>query len=97
MKYVEKDDEYDFYKNEGDKIWDVTENPISRGPVLFSFDKKKIFNFWEDYPQNLNKEEKEIFDKENPHWAALKCETEEEYLILKKRIEEMSENYDEDE
>lgn len=36
-----------------------------------------------------------IFDKENPHWAALKCETEEEYLILKKRIDEMSENDDE--
>ena len=69
MKYVEKDDEYDFYKNDGDKIWDVTENLISRGPVLFSFDKKKIYNFWEDYPQNLTKEEKELFDKEKPFWT----------------------------
>ena len=36
MKYVKSDDEYEFYRNDGDKIWDVTEVPISRGPVLFS-------------------------------------------------------------
>lgn len=79
MKYVKNDDEYDFYKNDGDKIWDVTENPISRGPVLFSFDKKKIYNFWEDYPQNLTKEEKELFDKEKPFWAAAGATTQEDY------------------
>lgn len=97
MKCVEKDDEYDFYKNDGDKIWDADDGSPRVGVLEFTFDKKKIYNFWEDYPQNLTKEEKEIFDKENPHWAALKCETEEEYLILKKRIEEMSDKYREGE
>ena len=83
MKYVKNDDEYSFYKNDGDKIWEADDGSPLVGILEFSFDKKKIYNFWENYPQNLTKEEKEIFDKENPHWAALKCETEEEYLILK--------------
>ena len=95
MKYVKSDDEYEFYRNDGDKIWNVDDESPLVGRFEFTFDKKKIYSFWEDYPQNLTKEEKEIFDKENPHWAALKCETEEEYLILKKRIDEMSENDDE--
>ena len=88
MKYVEKDDEYDFYKNDGDKIWDVTENLISRGPVLFSFDKKKIYNFWEDYPQNLTKEEKELFDKEKPFWAAAGATTQEDYDYFMNKYKE---------
>lgn len=58
----------DFYKkNEKDKIWWV-ENLDSRGELLISFDKKKIFNLFEDYPNNLTKEQIEIFDKENPYW-----------------------------
>ena len=40
------------------------------GLFCLAFYKKKIFNFWEDYPQNLTKEEKELFDKEKPFWAA---------------------------
>ena len=35
---------------------------------MFSFDKVKIFNLFEDYPHNLTSEEKEIFDKENSYW-----------------------------
>lgn len=58
----------DFYKkNEKDKIWWI-ENLDSRGELLISFDKKKIFNLFEDYPNNLTKEQIEIFDKENPYW-----------------------------
>nr|DAS28633.1 MAG TPA: hypothetical protein [Caudoviricetes sp.] len=33
--------------------------------MIFSFDKKKEFNFWQDYPNKLTKEQRAIFDKEN--------------------------------
>ena len=60
---------YDFYKNNPtDKIWWLDTVGVI-GEFLFSFDKKKIYNLFMDYPQNLTKEEKEIFDKENPYWA----------------------------
>ena len=58
----------DFYKNNpNDKIWWV-DNLDKVGEILFSFDKKKIFNLFEDYPQNLTTEQKKIFDAENPYW-----------------------------
>ena len=58
----------DFYKqNPKDKIW-WTGRIGYRGEILFSFDKKKIYNIFLDYPQNLTPEEKEIFDRENPFW-----------------------------
>lgn len=58
----------DFYKNNpSDKIWWVN-NPETVGEWLFSFDKKKVFNMFADYPHNLTAEQKAIFDKENPYW-----------------------------
>ena len=58
----------DFYKNnETDKIWWADELD-KVGEFYFTFDKEKIYNLFEDYPQNLTKEEKEIFDSENPYW-----------------------------
>lgn len=58
----------DFYKeNATDKIWWV-DNLDTVGEVLFSFDQKKIFNMFRDYPYELTDEQKEIFDKENPFW-----------------------------
>ena len=58
-----------FYKNnDTDQIWWV-DNPEKIGEHLFTFDKKKIYNLFEDYPYNLTKEQKEIFDKENPYWT----------------------------
>lgn len=58
----------DFYKNnETDKIWWI-DDLDSVGEFLFSFDKKKIFNLFKDYPHNLTKEEKAIFDNENSYW-----------------------------
>lgn len=61
--------EENFYKNNpDDKIWWV-DNPEQIGVWLFSFDKKRIYNMFADYPWKLSKEEKAIFDKENPYWA----------------------------
>ena len=79
-----KDDIYEFYKeHSNDMVWKVEhyilydknkgsmDGNIDKvlGEVLFSFDKKRILNVWTDYPYKLSKEEKEIFDKENPYWA----------------------------
>lgn len=45
------------------------DNPDKFGEMLFSFDGVKIFNLFRDYPHELSKEQKTIFDKENPYWA----------------------------
>lgn len=59
----------EFYKEKkSDKVFWV-DDPDRRGPICFSFDKKKIYNLWLDYPQNLSDEEKKIFDAENPFWV----------------------------
>lgn len=56
-----------FYKNNPDDlIWWVDNDKI--GEWLFSFDKKRIFNMFRDYPHELTPEQKEIFDDENPYW-----------------------------
>lgn len=63
---VERSDK--FYKNnEGDVIWWLDSE--CKGEWLFSFDKKKVFNMFADYPDKLTPEQKRIFDKENPEWA----------------------------
>ena len=67
----------EFYKeNETDIIWWVDNYAVHNGELypmdgeyLFSFDRKKIFNLFQDYPHALTPEQKEIFDKENPYWA----------------------------
>ena len=57
-----------WYKNEAtDQIW-WKDTPDQIGLWLFSFDKKKVFNMFKDYPHNLTSEQKAIFDKENPEW-----------------------------
>ena len=60
-----------FYKNNPtDKIWWVSQDPpVKYGVKEFSFDRKKIYNLWEDYPDNMTEEEVKIFDEENPFWA----------------------------
>lgn len=57
-----------FYKNEEtDQIWWVDNDTV--GIWEFTFDKKTIFQMFRDYPHKLTKEQKEIFDRENPYWA----------------------------
>lgn len=58
-----------WYKNnESDVIW-WKNTPDTVGEWLFSFDRKKVFNMFADYPYGLTSVQKEIFDKENPDWA----------------------------
>ena len=58
----------EFYKNNPtDKVYQVQNDSL--GVYEFSFDKKQIFNLFEDYPHKLTQEQKEVFDKENPYWA----------------------------
>lgn len=62
------DKKYKFTKDNPDDKIKWVDNPETKGEFLFTFDEKKIYNLFRDYPQNLTKEEKEIFDKENPYW-----------------------------
>ncbi|KGQ55047.1 hypothetical protein IO44_07765 [Gallibacterium anatis str. Avicor] len=51
-------------RDKNHKVWwkydDETE-----GEMVFSFDKKEEFSFWQDYPHKLTPEQKAIFDAEN--------------------------------
>ena len=35
----------------------------------FTFDGKTVYNLFRDYPGKLTKEQKALFDAENPYWA----------------------------
>lgn len=65
--YLREAEEPKFYKkNESDTIWWVN-NPNEKGKMEFTFDKKTIYNLYQDY-KNLPQDLKEIFNKENPYW-----------------------------
>lgn len=73
--YVREDLEDDgvelgeWYKDEEwHQIWWL-EVLNEKGLWLFSFDREKIYNLFEDYPDKLTAEEVEIFDREQPYWA----------------------------
>lgn len=67
FKKIEPEDKiYSVFKIENDEIVNDMDE------FLFSFDKKTIFNFYKDYPQNLTKEQIEIFKRERPMLAELK-------------------------
>ena len=62
-------DEIYFYKeNDADQIWWVDNMDIV-GLHLFSFDKKKIYNQFTDYPYAMTEEEIAVFNRENPFWS----------------------------
>ena len=44
-------------------------DPNQKGERRFTFDGKKIYSLFRDYPHALSDGEKEIFDKANPFWA----------------------------
>ena len=58
-----------FKNNPTDVIWWVDNAEEMKGEFVFTFDKKKFFNMFEDYPYKLTPEQREIFAKENPYWA----------------------------
>lgn len=69
MSYNKK---IEFYKKaKNSRIWWV-EVPGDIGTNLFSFDKKKIYSLFEDYPDKLTLEEREIFKEDEPFWAKFK-------------------------
>ena len=51
-----------------DKIWWL-DNEDVKGEFVFSFDKKTMFNLFQDYPWKLTPKQKQVFDEENPEWA----------------------------
>ena len=58
-----------WYKNKkGDRIWWL-ENPEKVGEMIFSFDRKTEYNLFRDYPEKLTKQQRRIFERENPYWA----------------------------
>ena len=58
-----------YKKNQNDKIYWLSKKEQTVGDFLFSFDLKKIYNLYTDYPHNLTTKEQDIFDKENPFWV----------------------------
>lgn len=58
----------DWYKNNPDDVIWWKETPDTKGDWIFSFDRKKEFNLFADYPDRLTPEQKAIFDRENPQW-----------------------------
>lgn len=66
----DKPEEYCFHRvsPNGKVLW-VERNDHTKGRLEVTFDQKKIYNLWSDYPDNMTKEEVEIFDEEEPFWA----------------------------
>lgn len=58
-----------YKENPKGKIWWLDNRDEAIGEFVFSFDKKKQYNLFADYPRKLTAEEKKIFDAENPYWA----------------------------
>lgn len=64
-------EDYFYKEDENDKIYWL-DTVGRKGEYLFSFDKKTVFNFFEDFPDKLTQEQIEIFKKEQPELYKLK-------------------------
>ncbi|MBB1542910.1 MAG: hypothetical protein HG457_008490 [Flavobacteriaceae bacterium] len=68
--FINEIEYFDPYKEKpANKIYWLEPVEKAVGEHFFSFDLKKVYNLFSDYPWALSKEEKEIFDKENPYWV----------------------------
>ena len=62
-----------FYKEKPNAIiWHTYPVKENFTTYFFSFDQRIIYEFWEDFPQNLTREEVYLFTKENPRMAELR-------------------------
>lgn len=58
-----------WYKDEDENsVWWLDNGDEIRGVFIFSFDKKKKYNLFSDYPNRLTGEERRTFDREYPFW-----------------------------
>lgn len=58
-----------FDENETGRRVKWIDNPEKFGESLFTFDGKQVYNLFRDYPYALTREQKAIFDEEEPYWA----------------------------
>ena len=58
-----------YKQEETDKTWWLDNGSEVKGEMIFSFDKKKKYNIFLDYPQNMTQKEVRVFNKENPFWV----------------------------
>ena len=66
QKDVPNNEEFWDKKEPGRKIWYLYGG---KDQIIFSFDRVHKFYLFRDYPHKLTREQKEIFDKEEPYWA----------------------------
>ena len=55
-------------KSRGINVWWLV-GTGQKWKIVFSFDRKKQYILYRDYPYKLTAEEKAIFDAEEPFWA----------------------------
>ena len=69
-----------YKKNKDDKVWWVDNYDVV-GEFLFTFDRKKVYNLFMDYPHKLSVEEWMMFNAENKYWEEFFKERNARYLI----------------
>ncbi len=55
-----------YKEDEQNQIWWLDNDTV--GEWVFSFDKVKEYNLFQDYPKALSDKEIEIFNRECPYW-----------------------------